>query len=274
MLVLRFMGVLDKILEKKFLEIEERKNILPLDGIVSKLKNSSEVKRNFYYSLKKSVSNGKPGLIAEIKFASPSRGVIRDSFTLEYVAKVYQESSYVDCISVLTEKYFFNGDISFIGKVKGIASKPILRKDFIIDEYQVYESAYYGADCILLIASCLSREQIKRFLKLSKDLGMSVLVEIYSKEDIQKIDGLDIEILGINSRNLNTLEISLERSFSILKSISSRPYIIVAESGIKTKDDVLKAISWGFNSFLIGESFMSSDDVDLKIREIMEGVVL
>ncbi|MFN4244637.1 MAG: indole-3-glycerol phosphate synthase TrpC [Brevinematia bacterium] len=266
------MSVLDKILEKKFLEVEERKKQLPIDFIFRELDRKERIGKVFYNSLKDSVSSGKPGLIAEIKFASPSKGVIRSDLTPERVASIYDRSEYVDCISVLTERYFFNGDISFLGRVKSVSSKPILRKDFIVDSYQIYESAYYGADCILIIAGCLEKSQIKNFLKISKEINLDVLVELYDEEDVKKVDGLDIEILGINSRNLKTLEISLEHSLSIISKLSFKPHIFVAESGIKTKRDVIKAISFGFNSFLIGEAFMSSENISTKIEELMKGI--
>lgn len=265
---------LDKIIEKKILEVEERKNILPLKEIISYLNENNLPKRGFYNALKKSIDNDKPGLIAEIKFASPSRGVIRNDLTPEQVAEIYEKNEFVDCISVLTEKFFFGGDISYIERVKKTTSKPVLRKDFIIDEYQIYESAYYGADCILLIVSALPEYKIKKFLDIASNLDLDVLVELYDESDIMKIEKLNISLLGINSRNLRTLDVSLNRHQEILKKLPYYPDILIAESGIKTREDIVNAIKYGFNGFLIGESFMSSANIYEKINTFMEGIRL
>lgn len=266
--------MLEEIVKLKIEELREAKASLPIRELKSIIKQNNYRTRGFLNTLKNKIASGKPGLIAEIKFASPSKGVIRNNISLEEVSEAYERNTFVDCISVLTEKRFFHGDISFITKTRSITTKPILRKDFIIDEYQIYESIYYGADCILLIVSSLSRSQLVEFLDISKELGLDVLVEIFEDEDIQKIEGLNIELLGINSRNLKTLEVSLDNHLYMLSKINSKPPVLVAESGIKSRDDVIRGISNGFNAFLIGESIISSDNMSLKINSLFEGVNL
>lgn len=264
--------MLDKIILSKREEIEYLKKLYPVEMLLKALPDRSRYKNRFVYSLMKSIESGKPGLIAEIKFQSPSKGVIRKSGIPEDIAKVYEESRYVDCISVLTEGRYFGGHISYVLRVKTVSAKPILRKDFIIDEYQIYESAFFGADAILLIASCLSKEDIKRFLNLAYELSLDVLVELYDESDIEKIEGLNIEMLGINSRNLKTLDISLDHQRKIVENLGYKPKVLIAESGIKTQKDIVNSIKSGFNAFLIGETFMSAEDIGGKISELMEGV--
>ncbi|MGB9621494.1 MAG: indole-3-glycerol phosphate synthase TrpC [Brevinematia bacterium] len=267
------MSVLDEIVKNKILELEEVKRLLPLEEIKKSLNNTKR-RSKFFESIFSSINKGKPGLIAEIKFASPSKGDIRLDLQPEDVAKVYENSYLVDCISVLTEKKYFKGDISFINRVKSITNKPILRKDFIIDEYQLFESAYYGADCVLLIATILTREELKEFYTLARQLGLDVLVEIYGEEDLQKIERLNLDMLGVNSRNLKTLDVSLSNLKSMISYIKGFSKVLVAESGIKTREDVENLIKYGFNSFLVGESFMISDNIYKKITELFSGIVL
>lgn len=263
---------LERIISAKKLELEKRKAELPLEEIISNL--NKYTRRNFLDALRRKVSIGKPALIAEVKFASPSRGTIRDDLTPERVAEIYEKNSLVDCISVLTEKQYFKGDITYLDRVRRVTSKPILRKDFIIDEYQIYESVFYGADCILLIALCLEKEQLQDFMALSENLGISTLIEVYEEEDIEKIKDIKVEILGINSRNLKTLQVSLERSLELLSKVPTKSEIVVAESGIKSREDIVKAVNGGFNAFLIGEAFMSSNNIDTKINELLAEVDL
>ncbi|MCX8029208.1 MAG: indole-3-glycerol phosphate synthase TrpC [Brevinematales bacterium] len=267
--------MLQRIIELKRIEIEELKSKLPLEEIKLLLKDRELPKKSFLETLKRKISNNKPGLIAEIKFSSPSKGIIRSGISPDEMARIYENSEYVDCISVLTEKNFFSGDISYLMMSKSVATKPILRKDFILDEYQIYESAYHGADCILLISSSLSREQIVDYIKVADSLGMDVLVEVFEYEDFKKIEGLYIPLLGINSRNLKTLEVSLENHVKLIgyiKSFGIKTDVIVAESGIKSRNDILNSLKYGFNAFLIGETFMSSQDVLGKISDLFDGI--
>lgn len=267
------MSILDEIIKNKIIELEETKKQLPLHTIKQNLPKQ-EKKQTFLNNLLSSINQTKPALIAEIKFASPSKGIIRTDLEPEDIAKVYNQSKFVDCISVLTEKKYFKGDVSFINRVKNTTNKPILRKDFIFDEYQVFESVYYGADAILLIATALTKEKLKELYHLAKELGLDILIEIYDKEDIPKIENLNVEILGINSRNLKTLDVSLAHLREIVKHVKDLSKVLVAESGIKTIEDVKTTIEYGFNAFLIGETLMKSDNIESKINELFSNVTL
>ena len=265
--------MLERILLDKIEEVDECKQKLPLKDIKSLLAEKPKTEeKKFFNSLLNKISLSKPGLIAEIKFASPSKGVIRDDLSPEDVAKVYNDNNHVSCISVLTEKKYFRGDPSYIQRVKNVTNKPILRKDFIIDEYQIYESAYLGADCILLIATCLTKSQLCEYLAIAQELGLDALVEIYNERDLVKVEGLPINMIGVNSRNLKTLEVSIENQEKMLEKLPKEVPIKVAESGIKTKEDIFRLINVGFNAFLIGETFMKAENISSKIDELFEDV--
>jgi indole-3-glycerol phosphate synthase len=201
----------------------------------------------------------KLGLIAEIKKASPSKGVLRPDFDLEAIINDYNIFP-ADVVSILTDEKYFDGRKEYIKRFKSLSSIPVLRKDFIIDEVQVYESYHLGADIILLIVAMLSQDKLMQLFNLAKKLGMEVLVETHTKEEIVRALELGAEIIGINSRNLNTFEVDLNNVLNLVKHIP--PHIIkIAESGIHTHEDILKIQEAGFNAVLIGEAFMVSGDL-------------
>lgn len=206
-------------------------------------------------------------LIAEIKKASPSRGVIRPDFNHMDIAKAYQEAE-VNAISVLTEEDFFLGNLSFINEVKSVTSVPILRKDFIFEPYQVYESRYFGSDAILLIADILTKDQIQELSGIASSLGMDSLVEVHTEKELKKVLSLKMPLVGINNRNLRTLEIDMKTTESLFILIP-KGTIVVVESGIKTRQDMLFLKVLGVNAALVGEAIMGSTNLREKCEELM-----
>jgi len=207
-------------------------------------------------------------LIAEIKKASPSSGIIRQDFNPQEIAKAYQDCG-VQALSILTEEDFFQGNISFIYDVKSIVDLPVLRKDFILEPYQVYESRYFGADAILLIADLLTQEKLLELMQIASELGLSYLVEVHTEKELKKVLKLkSVNLIGINNRDLHTLEVDFkttERLFLLIPKDKS----VVVESGIKNHQDVLFLKILGVSAVLIGQAFMEAQDIKKKVEEIM-----
>jgi indole-3-glycerol phosphate synthase len=205
-------------------------------------------------------------LIAEVKKASPTRGLIRKDFDLGAIVAVYKQKR-VDAISVLTEEDFFQGSLAYLTLVKKITALPVLRKDFIVDEYQIFEARANHADAILLIAALLEAGQAGEYLHLAGDLGMSVLFEVHDNHELEMALTVAAPIVGINNRNLKTLEIDLDTTFALKKEIPA-DRIVVSESGISARDHVLRLEAAGIDAMLIGTSFMESRDIGRKIDEL------
>ena len=251
--------ILDKIVKQKKQEVKRRSKRLPLGGIGSKLKKSD---RNF----KKALSKGF-NLIAEIKKGSPSEGIINTNFNLEETAQIYQNNKKVKAISVLTDyKFFFMGP-TCLADVKKLTKKPLLRKDFIIDEYQIYEARFYGADAVLLIARILTKPKIKKFIETAKKYNMDCLVEIHNEKELKKLPN-NVEIIGINNRNLDTLKTDLNTTLTIIPKIPKNK-IIVTESGYHTNKEIAK-VKDKVNAVLIGTSILKEKDINKKINELMK----
>ena len=206
-------------------------------------------------------------LIAEIKQASPSKGVIRQNFSLEEIARSYQEAG-VQAVSVLTEEDFFSGNLGYLNQVKNIISAPVLRKDFILEAYQVYESRYYGADAILLIADLLTKDKLVELMQVADSLGLDYLVEVHDEKELKKVLSLKVPIIGINNRNLHTLEVDFKTTEKLF-TLVPRDKIVVVESGIKNSQDVLFLKILGASSVLIGTAFMEAVDIKSKVEEVM-----
>jgi indole-3-glycerol phosphate synthase len=207
-------------------------------------------------------------LIAEIKKQSPSRGIIRQDFNHIEIAKIYHEAG-VQAISVLTEEDFFGGNITYINEVKNLAEVPVLRKDFILEPYQVYESRFYGADAILLIADLLTQETISELAGIASELGLDYVVEIHNERELKKILKLkNIPLIGINNRDLHTLEVDFKTTERLFPLIP-KDKVVVVESGIKSYQDVLFLKILGVSAVLIGEAFMEALDIKKKVEEIM-----
>jgi len=206
-------------------------------------------------------------LIAEIKQSSPSRGLIRQNFNLQEISRSYQEAG-VQAVSVLTEEDFFGGNPLYINEVKSIISGPVLRKDFILESYQVYESRYLGADAILLIADLLTKDKLIELMRIAESLGLDYLVEVHDEKELKKVLSLKVPMIGINNRNLHTLEVDFKTTEKLFTLIP-RDKVVVVESGIKNYQDVLFLKILGASGVLIGTAFMEAEDIKKKVEEVM-----
>lgn len=254
---------LKEIINKKRERIALARQALPEEELKQKVQGLAPV-RPFIEAISKP---RQISLIAEIKRSSPSKGIIRADFNLQEIAKVYQELG-VQAVSVLTEEDFFGGNISYLAEVKNIVSVPVLRKDFIIEPYQVYESKFYGADAILLIADILTRDKLIELTQLSASLGLGFIVEVHDEKELKKALNLKIPVIGINNRNLHTLDVDFKTTEKLFPLIP-KDKITVVESGIKSRQDVLFLKILGASAVLIGEAFMEAQDIRKKVEEIM-----
>ena len=247
------MNILDEIVAKTKSKLEEKKQGLSLEELSSKIDFENLKETNF----KKSLQNKAEAIIAEIKKASPSAGIISDNFDPVLKSKEY-ESFGASALSILTEEDYFLGNIEYLKDVKAITSLPILRKDFIVDEYQIYESKLIGADCILLIASILNDEELKNFSETAERLKLDYIIEVHDMEELQRVKHFSNAIIGVNNRNLKTFDVDINNSVE-LKKIFEGENIFIAESGIKSKKDIEYLQQHNINVFLIGESLMKGD---------------
>ena len=247
------MNILDEIVEKTKSKLEEKKQGLTFEELSSKIDFENLKETNF----KKSLQNKAEAIIAEIKKASPSAGIISDNFDPVLKSKEY-ESFGASALSILTEEDYFLGNIEYLKDVKATTSLPILRKDFIVDEYQIYESKLIGADCILLIASILNDEELKNFSEIAERLKLDYIIEVHDEEELQRVKHFSNAIIGVNNRNLKTFDVDINNSVE-LKKIFEGENIFIAESGIKSKKDIEYLQQHNINVFLIGESLMKGD---------------
>ena len=259
-------NILKKICEDKRLEIEILKKKCSLNSL-KKLISDEINKRDFKNVIIKSSLEKKNYIIGEIKKASPSAGEIIYNYEPIEISKIYERAG-VKALSVLTEKNYFKGEIDHLSYVKQNTNIPILRKDFIIDEYQIYESKVYQADVILLIVSVLSDDELKKFLKIANELNLDCIIETHDENEIKRALKLDYPILGINNRNLKNLKTDLNNSVSLFTSIS-KDYTVIAESGIKTAEDISMYNDLGIFNFLIGESILRSKDYATFIKKLL-----
>jgi indole-3-glycerol phosphate synthase len=214
--------------------------------------------RDFIAALRAKIAAGQPAVIAEIKKASPSKGVLRDDFIAADIAQSYAEYG-AACLSVLTDVQFFQGCVDYLKQARASCQLPVLRKDFMVDAYQIYESRACGADAILLIAAILDDAQMKDFEAIARSLDMAVLVEVHDALELARALKLRTPLIGINNRNLKTFEVSLETTLSLMRDVPSER-LLVCESGIHSRDDVLRMGAAGINAFLVGEAFMRAAD--------------
>jgi indole-3-glycerol phosphate synthase len=259
------MDILEDIVKKKRVRLEEAKGKTRPEELRGRIRDI-EAPRDFGGAIKRGASDT-IRLIAEIKKASPSEGLIRAGFDPVAIASIY-ESCPVDAVSVLTEEDFFQGDLAYIAAVKKATAKPILRKDFIFDEYQLFEARAAGADAILLIAALLGRGQAAGLYALACELGMSVLFEVHDEEDLEKALYIDAAIIGINNRNLKTMTVDLDATFRLRKMIPEGR-TVVSESGIRSRQDVLTLRQCGVDAMLIGTAFMKSTDICARVNALM-----
>ena len=257
--------ILQKILKRKVEEITaavEKESLADL----SKRAEAGLPVRGFIQSIENKIAAGQAGVIAEIKKASPSKGVMRENFIPADIAKSY-ESAGAACLSILTDRDFFQGSTDYLMQARAATQLPVIRKDFIIDPYQVYEARAMNADCILLIVSALGDAMLNELLGLAHHLGMDVLMEVHDREEMQRAIQTGARLIGVNNRNLRTFELSLSTTLDMLDMLPE-DRILVTESGIHTPDDVKLMRDNNVNAFLVGEAFMRADIPGDKLAEL------
>ena len=257
--------ILNRILARKQQEISARQQTISLDGLQQQALAAS-APRGFVAALKRRVELGESAVIAEIKKASPSKGVIRENFDVVEIAQSY-EAGGASCLSVLTDQDFFQGHEDFLVAARSACQLPVIRKDFIVDPYQVVESRAIGADCILLIVAALDDETLKGLHQDARTLGMDVLVEVHNREELERALKLELELVGINNRDLRTFDTSLDTTIKLLELIPAG-CLVVTESGIHSREDVALMRQHDVNAFLVGEAFMRVPDPGQGLREL------
>lgn len=253
------MNILDKII----LKTKERTSLLDLNSLK---KEAFGLPVDVFPFKNALLKEGGIKIIAEIKKASPSKGIIAEDFNPSEIALEYKKAD-VDCISVLTEPYFFLGDNSYVKEAKTASNKPILRKDFIIDEAQIYEAKIIGADCILLICAALNFDKLKNFIQIARSIGLDSLVEAHDEREIEAAISAGAEIIGVNNRNLKTFDVDFNNSLKLRKLVPN-DIIFVSESGIKTREDIKILENAGVNAVLIGETFMRAVNKPFEIKKL------
>ncbi len=249
--------ILDQILAVKQQEIAAAVKRKPLAAMRSDAE-SRVLTRDFVAAMRAKIAAGQAAVIAEIKKASPSKGVLRADFIAADIAQTYAEHG-AACLSVLTDVQFFQGCVDYLKQARASCQLPVLRKDFIVDAYQVYESRVMGADAVLLIAACLDDAQMKDFEAIARSLDMAVLVEVHDAPELARALQLKTPLIGINNRNLKTFEVSLDTTLTLMREVPA-DRLLVCESGIRSREDVLRMGAAGVNAFLVGEAFMREAD--------------
>ena len=225
-------------------------------------------KRGFEDAIMSRVSEKETAIIAEIKKASPSKGLIREDFEPKKIAKEYEEGG-ATCLSILTDEPFFQGKLEYLDSVRSSCELPILRKDFMIDLYQIYETKAYGGDCILLIVAALDIVQLKDFSQLARELNLDILIEAHSEEELNEALSINSKLIGINNRDLTTFEVDKNLAIKLARQIP-KDVIAISESGISSREDILSSKEQGIHSFLIGESFMRKPNPGKALKDILE----
>ncbi len=260
--------ILDEIIKKTKEDLEKRKVDYPLEWLGRSLAYNPFAPKDVYKALT-STEDNPYRIIAEIKKASPSKGIIREDFDPMVIGQAYEKGG-ADSLSILTEPHYFKGDKEYLGMVRRYTSIPLLRKDFIVDKYQLVEALAFGADYVLLIATALSRKDLKELLNYTRHLGMEALVEIHDKKDLTKAIFAGADIIGINHRNLETFEMDMSLSEKLIPLIPNNK-IIVAESGITDHETVKELSKIGADAFLVGEHFMRQDDITQAVKDLKQG---
>lgn len=257
--------ILKKIIDRKYQEIAEREQVRPLAELQEIAAKRSDAPRGFVDAMLRKLSANESAVIAEIKKASPSKGVIREHFVPAEIAQSY-EAGGAACLSVLTDVDYFQGADEYLQQARAACSLPVIRKDFIVEPYQVYEAKVIGADCILLIVSALTQDKLIELNQLAHDIGLDVLVEVHDEQELEVALGLPNKLVGINNRNLHTFSVSLDVTLRLLEQIPDDK-IVVTESGILAPEDVALMRQNNVNSFLVGESFMRAEQPGVKLAE-------
>lgn len=249
--------VLDRILARKQEEVAERRAAKPLTDVTSQARQQPPA-RGFVDALHHKINAGHSAVIAEVKKASPSKGVIRENFDPVAIAQSYQQGG-AACLSVLTDHDFFQGHEDYLVAARNACNLPVLRKDFTIDPYQVWEARAIGADCILLIVAALEDALLQELYQCATEAGLDVLVEVHTREELQRALKLDLKMVGINNRDLHSFDVSLDTTIALLEEIPT-DCLVVTESGILGPDDVKHMHEHGVHAFLVGEAFMRAED--------------
>lgn len=259
------MNILDRIVAAKRAEIAAAKAIVSAAAMQSRAQAGSAV-RDFVASMRAKIASREPAVIAEIKRASPSRGLLRENFDPASIANSYERAG-AACLSVLTDREYFQGSLEHLEAARAACSVPVLRKDFIVDPYQVFEARAAGADCILLIVACLSRDEMKRLESLAHGLGMAVLVEVHDAAELESALELETPLVGINNRDLRTFETRLGTTLGLLPGIPT-DRIVITESGILVPENVALMRAQGVGAFLVGEAFMRAPDPGAALKDL------
>ncbi len=261
--------ILEKIVAVKREELIAAKKRAPLEAVRFDAE-SRVLTRDFTAALRAKIAAGAAAVIAEVKKASPSKGVLRAEFIPADIAQSYAEGDgkvSAACLSVLTDRQFFQGGVDYLKQARASCDLPVLRKDFIVDAYQVYESRAMGADAILLIAACLDDAQMREFEAIAVGLGMAVLVEVHASAELERALKLRTPLIGVNNRNLRTFEVSVQTTIDLRAQVPA-DRLLVTESGIATRDDVSKLRAAGVHAFLVGEAFMRADEPGEALAEL------
>jgi indole-3-glycerol phosphate synthase len=256
--------VLRKIIARKWEEIAERKTQVSLEQLKQRAVQQAPA-RGFVQAIENKIAQGKSGVIAEIKKASPSKGVIREHFVPAELARSYEQGG-AACLSVLTDVDFFQGADAYLQQARAAVSLPVIRKDFLVDEYQIYEARAMGADCVLLIVAALTAEKLTELNTLAHSIGLDVLVEVHDEVELDIALELPNKLIGINNRNLHTFAVTLDTTYKLLDKIGN-DRIVVTESGILASADVQAMRSKNVNAFLVGEAFMRADEPGVALAE-------
>lgn len=257
--------ILRKIVAHKAREVAARVECVPLATLRERIGQAPPV-RGFAAAIRTCVAAGRPAVIAELKKASPSKGLLRADFDPEAIARSYSRHG-ATCLSVLTDIEFFQGADEYLVRARAASPLPVLRKDFMIDAYQVFEARALGADCILLIAAALSDAQMRELTDVAHDLGMDVLVEVHDAGELERALVLGTRLIGVNNRDLRSFQVRLETTLDLLPRIPA-DRVVVTESGVETAADVARLRTAGVNAFLVGETFMRAPDPGKKLQEL------
>ncbi len=257
--------ILKQIITRKHAEVAERSAALPLAQLAARA-TAAPAPRGFTAALREKLNAELPAVIAEAKRASPSKGLLRDPFDPAAIAASYERHG-AACLSVLTDRDYFQGHEDYLVAARAACTLPVIRKDFIVDPYQVVEARAIGADCILLIAAALEDEPMRALHDQARALGMDVLVEVHDAEELERALALDLDMVGINNRNLRSFEVSLDTTLGLLAQIPG-DILVVTESGILERADVARMRAAGVHTFLVGEAFMRAPDPGAKLAEL------
>ena len=258
--------ILKRIVERKYQEIEERSELSP-ENILRAMAYKAQPVRGFIKAIENKLANNLSAVISEIKKASPSKGVIRENFYPADIAKSYEQGG-AACLSILTDKDFFQGSETYLQEARAACSLPVIRKDFIVEPYQVYEARAINADCILLIAACLTDAKMDELITLADEFNMDVLLEVHDEEEMERALNTKVKLLGINNRNLKTFDTSLQTSIRLKEMVKDENRLLVTESGIHTSDDVALMKENNLNIFLVGEAFMRAQEPGEELKKL------